>query len=53
MDYRVVIRCPSIEYGISSQNFLFLKTLTREEGKGFFSAMFGDWHTEAIQLLMK
>lgn len=32
-DYRVVIRCPSIEYHIASGNFLFMKTLTRKEGR--------------------
>jgi hypothetical protein len=52
-DFRVVIRCPFIEYHIPSQNFLFLKTLTREEGRLFFKAMFAEWHTSSIQLLMK
>ena len=30
-EFTIIIRSPCIEYSIPSKNFLFMKTLTREE----------------------
>ena len=52
-DYQIVIRPPSLEYSISSKNFLFVKTLTREENNDFIVNKFCDWHNQAIACLAR
>mmetsp|Transcript_4009 Transcript_4009/g.4859 ORF Transcript_4009/g.4859 Transcript_4009/m.4859 type:complete len:169 (+) Transcript_4009:1065-1571(+) len=52
-DFTIVIRPPSIEYSIPSKNFLFIKTLTREENNDFISNKFVDWQNMAIRCLTK
>ena len=42
-DYSIVIRPPCVEYSMPSRNFLFMKTLTREENNEFISNRFNDW----------
>ena len=51
--FRIVITMPSIEYRIESENFKFMKTLTRGELNPFLHSCFQDWHKEAINLLMR
>ena len=52
-DFTIVIRPPSLEYSIPSKNFLFVKTLTREENQDFIANKFADWHNQAIACLSK
>ena len=52
-DYTIVIRPPSIEYSIPSKNFLFIKTLSRDENADFLSNKFADWQNMAIRCLTK
>lgn len=52
-DFTIVIRPPSIEYSVPSKNFLFVKTLTREENNDFITNKFSDWHNQAIGCLSK
>lgn len=51
--FRVVITLPSIEYRIESENFKFVKTLTRAELAPFLQICFHDWHKDAITMLMR
>lgn len=51
MDYRLVIRMPSIEYNIPAKNFIFIKTLSKYEIADFFEARFIDWHLKVIDVL--
>ena len=52
-DFVVVVKPPSIEYTIPGKNFLFMKTLTREENQQFIQSHFADWHSLAIRCLNK
>jgi len=52
-DFTLVIRPPSIEYSIPSKNFLFVKTLTREENNDFIHYKFAGWDNQAIACLTK
>jgi len=42
-DFVIIIKPPSIEYAISSKNFVFMKTLTREENSELIASRFLDW----------
>ena len=50
-DFQIIIRPPSIEYAIPSKNFMFTKTLTRDENAEFIETGFSNWHMDAIRLL--
>lgn len=50
-DLQIIIKPPSLEFSIPSKNFLFIKTLTREENEEFVQSMFADWHFLAIRCL--
>ena len=52
-EFAIIIRSPCIEYSIPSKNFLFMKTLTREENQEFIQNRFADWQAQAIQCLSR
>jgi len=53
IDYKVIIRLPSIEYSIPAKNFTFIKTLTVAEIAEFVEAKFFDWHLMLIDTLRR
>lgn len=52
-DHCIIIRPPSLEYSVPSKNFLFVKTLSREENDEFIGSKFIEWHALAIACLMR
>jgi hypothetical protein len=50
-DYVIIIKPPSIEYSISSKNFLYMKTLSRQECHDLINNGFSDWHSQSIRYL--
>ena len=52
-DFNIVIRPPVIEYTIPGKNFLFMKTLTREENHEFIQSNFINWQSRAIMVLCR
>ena len=52
-DFNIVIRPPCVEYSMPSRNFLFMKTLTREENNEFISSRFNDWQSQVIKCLTR
>ena len=52
-DHQIIIRPPCVEYSIPSKNFVFMKTLTREENNEFIQSRFYDWQSQAIRCLSR
>ena len=52
-DFQIIIRPPCLEYTIPSKNFMFIKTLTREENQEFITSNFADWQIRAIRQLSR
>jgi hypothetical protein len=52
-DHQIVIRPPCVEYSIPSKNFVFMKTLTRDENNEFIQSRFYDWQSQAIRCLSR